>query len=557
MLIDTGFDVRTDSNGKDPDTYSPTLRHYHRSLWNKMLPNGQKMELDEFLNCTIDGDFFQLSSDSISNSYRGQKRYQHIISQINKKDIDEFYDAGCTVGGYIVFPRNRIDNRNTINQERGINNKICDRFDLTLECIRLYYLNRYSPLYDCLRRYDSFFRLFVDFKGYVDFFLLQDLVDEEYKSIRFFTDFDDFVDMPMPKTKEEYLRYKNNTVSFVKSRNKRIEEYILNKEKEERIECRFADISEHDMDMLFLEEFVSSDSFLKIFLSKAEIEDARVISVESSKTDIGLGESDMTVIIEDRGKKIGFLIEDKIDAIAMPDQYKRYVLRGNKGIENGDYDSYHVFIVAPEKYLCTNKEAEKYPYKVTYESIADYFGKQGDQRANFKLQQIRFAIEKQKTGYQIIEDARVTDFWKKYAEYQKKNYPGLLLIYKDGAKGHNAAWPRFNTVISRLYMYHKTEKGFIDLTFDGCGNRILLIENMLAKHDEEYLKKGFTVQRTQKSAAIRLEVPALDIHKNFDDQIEKIKECFDSIQKMADLVKLFDQSAVICILDNTFDANSL
>ncbi len=145
-----------------------------------------------------------------------------------------------------------------------------------------------SPLYDCLRRYDSFFRIFVDFKGYVDFFLLQDLVDEEYKSIRFFTDFNVFVDMPMPKTKEEYLRYKNNTVSFVRSRNKRIEEYIRNNEKEGRIECRFADISEHDMDMLFLEEFVSSDDFLKIFLSKAEIEDARVISVESSKTDIGL-----------------------------------------------------------------------------------------------------------------------------------------------------------------------------------------------------------------------------------------------------------------------------
>lgn len=328
-------------------------------------------------------------------------------------------------------------------------------------------------------------------------------------------------------------------------------------EKEERIECRFSDISEHDMDMLFLEEFVSSVDFLNIFLSKAGIDDGHVISVESSKTDIGLGESDMTIIIENNSKKTGLLIEDKIDAIAMPDQYKRYVLRGNKGVNNGDYDSYHIFIVAPEKYLSTDKEAGKYPNKVSYESIADYFENQGDQRANFKLQQIRFAIEKQKTGYQVIEDTKVTDFWKKYAEYQKKNYPGLLLVYKNGIKGHNAAWPRFNTVISRLYMYHKTEKGFIDLTFDGCGDRMLLIENMLVKHDEEYLKKGFTVQRTQKSAAIRLEVPALDIHENFDDQIEKIKECFDNIQKMTDLVKLFDQSGVIRILDNTFDPNSL
>ena len=98
MIVDTSFDVRTDSNGRDPDSYSPTLRSYHRILWSKKLPNGFDMELDEFLNCTIDDEFFQLSSDSISNSYRYQKRYQYMISQINKEDVDEFYDVGCTIG---------------------------------------------------------------------------------------------------------------------------------------------------------------------------------------------------------------------------------------------------------------------------------------------------------------------------------------------------------------------------------------------------------------------------------------------------------------------------
>jgi hypothetical protein len=60
----------------------------------------------------------------------------------------------------------------TINQYRGFNRKINDRIDLTLECIRLYYEGKVSPLYETFFVYDDFFKLFVDFKGYVDFFLV-------------------------------------------------------------------------------------------------------------------------------------------------------------------------------------------------------------------------------------------------------------------------------------------------------------------------------------------------------------------------------------------------
>lgn len=31
-LIDTSFDFRVDSSGRDPDKYSPTLRRYHQLL---------------------------------------------------------------------------------------------------------------------------------------------------------------------------------------------------------------------------------------------------------------------------------------------------------------------------------------------------------------------------------------------------------------------------------------------------------------------------------------------------------------------------------------------
>ena len=50
--------------------------------------------------------------------------------------------------------------RLTINGERGLNRRIVDRFDLTLECIRRYYLNIDNPLQQTLQRYEKFFQLF-------------------------------------------------------------------------------------------------------------------------------------------------------------------------------------------------------------------------------------------------------------------------------------------------------------------------------------------------------------------------------------------------------------
>ena len=133
------------------------------------------------------------------------------------------------------------------------------------------------------------------------------------------------------------------------------------------LKCTFSDVSERDMDLLFLEEFVCSQEFLNIFLSKIDLLNATICSVEHSKVDVEFGESDLTIIVEKDGQRYGLLIEDKIDAIAMKNQSDRYLKRGENDKNKGDYSNYFVFIVAPEKYIQTNEEAKKYRYKVTYE----------------------------------------------------------------------------------------------------------------------------------------------------------------------------------------------
>ena len=81
-------------------------------------------------------------------------------------------------------------------------------------------------LSDTLARYADFFGLFGDFAGYVDFFHLQDLVDEVTSTVKFFTPFEDFTASPLPGTLDAYLWYRQHAIEFIESRNRRIAAYV-------------------------------------------------------------------------------------------------------------------------------------------------------------------------------------------------------------------------------------------------------------------------------------------------------------------------------------------
>jgi len=228
MLIDTSFDFRSDASGKDPDASSPTLRLYHKLLWSKALPSGRLFDLDDtvrgvYLHHGSElGEFF-LSSDSVVQTFTRWRRMRHITELFTEQENEAFRTIGYTIGGMMVFPGNRIDGKQTINGARGCITKIADRLDLTLECIRRHYLGLGSPLGETLERYGDFFALFGNFEGYVDFFILQDLVTDDYSAVRFFTPFDNFNTSSMPKDGETYKEYRRLSIEFIKARNCRID----------------------------------------------------------------------------------------------------------------------------------------------------------------------------------------------------------------------------------------------------------------------------------------------------------------------------------------------
>ncbi len=229
-MIDVDFNFQAEvGEDKDPDAYSRTLQEYHRILWSKPLPNGEFFKLEKISNCRLlfkskSGDL-TLSSDRPVATFSKWKRMQYLISQFPPKKIKSYVDLTNTIGATIIWPSNQINRLHTINAERGLNQLIADRFDLTIECIRRYYLGETSPLFETFKRYNSFFELFVDLKGFIDFFLLQDYVSSDYKTVRIASPFDDFKSSPVPKNKKEYNRYIEPTIKLIKARRKRIKEY--------------------------------------------------------------------------------------------------------------------------------------------------------------------------------------------------------------------------------------------------------------------------------------------------------------------------------------------
>ncbi len=208
----------------DPDAESKTLQKYHQILWSKQLPNG------DFLNLIIGRgsnyltwNDFRFGSDSIIASFRYKKNKKLMDKVVNelpnyREFMQNYIDKSYTIAGSIIFPKKQ----GGINQSRGCNPHIVDRWDLTLECIRRYYANEESPLSLVLKQNKDFFDLFVNFKGYVDFFYLQDCVSADYKSVIMWLPSGLGEKHPFPKTVEEYVLWIKNQLEFVEKRKDRI-----------------------------------------------------------------------------------------------------------------------------------------------------------------------------------------------------------------------------------------------------------------------------------------------------------------------------------------------
>jgi hypothetical protein len=85
--------------------------------------------------------------------------------------------------------------------------------------------------------------------------------------------------------------------------------------------------------------------------------------------------------------------------------------------------------------------------------------------------------------------------------------------------------------LSKKYkLYHKVAHGFVDLEFSGKGNEIETLKNKYTS----FLNQGMTIEKTAKSAVVRIETKQMILQENFDMQRQA---AIDAIKHAQELVR--------------------
>ena len=294
----------------------------------------------------------------------------------------------------------------------------------------------------------------------------------------------------------------------------------------------FESVLERDMDFLIMRRFTALDMpVINLFLNQVGIQWDSNYHIENISHSVMTadGESDIEIIISDGKEEIAFLIEDKIDAIAQPEQYNRYIVRADKAVENRKYAKYYIFIMAPMKYLEGNKEAGLYPYHVSYEQIRESLSDV------FEIALMDKALDETKHGYVPIEDRRVTEFWNRIYDFAEEKYPGIFRIQgkKGSVRGSNAVWISISCGTGTIIQI-KADRGYVDLEISGYAEKF----QKFSKDNQALLdEKRLYVRMASKSLAIRKYCDPFFFTGDFDAQIENIYDAFEKAKELQDLIK--------------------
>ena len=101
--------------------------------------------------------------------------------------------------------------------------------------------------------------------------------------------------------------------------------------------------------------------------------------------------------------------------------------------------------------------------------------------------------------------------------------------------------PRANIPINSSFIYfkpqglkdgfkviHKVDRGFVDLEFSGQGNQI----DQLKERYKPLLKPGMIIERTKKSAVVRIVIEEINLHGSFEQQKDKIITAIEAAKKL-------------------------
>lgn len=279
-------------------------------------------------------------------------------------------------------------------------------------------------------------------------------------------------------------------------------------------------VNERDIDLLLLEEFLSSVEFGAWFIGRLDPNRGGFCCVDARRSVTQAnGESDVEVDFRDRsGRRLRILIENKVGAGLQPQQAERYLARGEGYRGAGECDAVISVIIAPARYFADPETTKGFDRRLDYESLLDWF-KGADHlgaRRRYKAALLQCAIHKGTLGYQPVADDVVTEVWRGYWMLTRELAPELEMrepISKPAKAGFvRMQAPALAPIGVRLR--HKIKKGKVDLEVPGMGRSLNVVHDSL----DHLLEDGMSIQQAQESAAVRITVPVISTVTEFEPQ---------------------------------------
>ena len=289
---------------------------------------------------------------------------------------------------------------------------------------------------------------------------------------------------------------------------------------------KISGVSERDIDLLLLEEFMYSSDFQIFFLKQSKFKELKLTYIEAyrSVTD-STGESDLEISFKNGNNQIIMLmIENKVKASFQKNQLQRYKERGNNYIKNNKIIDFETILVAPKSFH--HNGTKGFDFRINYEDIVKYFKNSSNigQRSIYKNLLLNSAIEKSTSGYQMEADASVSNFWKDYWELTLSQAKELYMD-EPTAKPSSSSFIYFrNTNLPKeVDLVHKLTHGYFDLQFKGMGDKL----NIMRDKYFDTLENNMKIVKAGKSASIRVEVPKLSLADSLESQKNKVLVCLE------------------------------
>ncbi|MDX0584569.1 hypothetical protein GOD01_16915 [Sinorhizobium medicae] len=289
-----------------------------------------------------------------------------------------------------------------------------------------------------------------------------------------------------------------------------------------------ARVEEIVTDVLAMDLLHSSPSFFRKVLEVAgEGGDMSLVAIRRSVADTSLGETDIELIANGPAGRCGILIENKVRAPLMDRQFARYRMRGDAGIQTGQWIRFRVVLMSPRSYYeaLGQEHSAQIDANLSYEDIVEFLS--GYPEFSFKRHVFESAIADFRKGYVKSPDTAMMDFYQNYWAVASSKFPQLRMLKPD-VVGKEGSWIYFPPLYAgnSVRLIHK---------FKGIGCELAVVTRHAEKLAESlapFLESDMIVRPTKSMAFVNVKTAAINHVLDFEAVRDDVVSSLQTLDRL-------------------------